>query len=268
MPCRRALNQAVGRCIRHRLDYGAIVLVDERFGQPRFQGQLSRWCGACGRDLPYLCTHCPKCRCCNGRPESLVRTVAAPLLTPESGLLSRSLNLSQGLLFCAEPEQGAAYHACCMTLDSFRVRGALRLQPSFEDALASMRAFFARLAADPPGGLPAAPAAGAGAPAGAAHAARAAAVCDGAASAARRPAAGATTGVHKDSAHGSGRWRAASAVSLIQRKITGCMHTRMGTRSANAGSHGRFQVPVAQVAVPHQIASLHSYIKTTSISGC
>jgi len=260
MPCRRALNQAVGRCIRHRLDYGAIVLVDERFGQPRFQGQLSRWCGACGRDLPYLCTHCPKCRCCNGRPESLVRTVAAPLLTPESGLLSRSLNLSQGLLFCAEPEQGAAYHACCMTLDSFRVRGALRLQPSFEDALASMRAFFARLAADPPGGLPAAPAAG--------RAARAAAAGDGAAPAARRPAAGATTGVHKDSAHGSGRWRAASAVSLIQRKITGCMHTRMGRRSAKRWISWPFQVPVAQVAVPHQIASLHSYIKTTSISGC
>ena len=40
----RALNQAVGRCIRHRLDYGAIVLVDERFSSPRFQGQLSRWC--------------------------------------------------------------------------------------------------------------------------------------------------------------------------------------------------------------------------------
>lgn len=39
----RALNQAVGRCIRHRLDYGAIVLVDERFSSPRNQGQLSRW---------------------------------------------------------------------------------------------------------------------------------------------------------------------------------------------------------------------------------
>jgi Rad3-related DNA helicase len=50
----------VGRCIRHRLDYGAIVLVDERFGQPRFQGQLSRWWGACGRDLACPCMHVPK----------------------------------------------------------------------------------------------------------------------------------------------------------------------------------------------------------------
>ncbi|WIA10207.1 hypothetical protein OEZ85_010410 [Tetradesmus obliquus] len=39
----RALNQAVGRCIRHRLDYGAILLVDERFRQPRHQACLSKW---------------------------------------------------------------------------------------------------------------------------------------------------------------------------------------------------------------------------------
>ena len=29
----RALNQAVGRCIRHRYDYGAVLLVDHRFRQ-------------------------------------------------------------------------------------------------------------------------------------------------------------------------------------------------------------------------------------------
>ncbi|GAB4818658.1 hypothetical protein N2152v2_005704 [Parachlorella kessleri] len=39
----RALNQAVGRCIRHRYDWGAIVLVDDRFRQPRNQAGLSRW---------------------------------------------------------------------------------------------------------------------------------------------------------------------------------------------------------------------------------
>ena len=27
----RAVNQAVGRVIRHRMDYGAIILCDERF---------------------------------------------------------------------------------------------------------------------------------------------------------------------------------------------------------------------------------------------
>ena len=41
---RRALNQAIGRCLRHRHDYGAILLVDERFRQPRNQLHLSRWC--------------------------------------------------------------------------------------------------------------------------------------------------------------------------------------------------------------------------------
>jgi Fanconi anemia group J protein len=39
----RALNQAIGRCIRHRLDWGAILLVDDRFRQPRNQKSLSRW---------------------------------------------------------------------------------------------------------------------------------------------------------------------------------------------------------------------------------
>ena len=39
----RALNQAIGRCIRHRADYGAIMLFDERFRQPRYQKNLSRW---------------------------------------------------------------------------------------------------------------------------------------------------------------------------------------------------------------------------------
>lgn len=35
--------QAIGRCIRHRLDYGAILLVDERFKEGRNQTSLSKW---------------------------------------------------------------------------------------------------------------------------------------------------------------------------------------------------------------------------------
>ena len=41
-PC-RALNQAVGRVIRHRHDWGAVLLLDARFQQPRSQQQLSKW---------------------------------------------------------------------------------------------------------------------------------------------------------------------------------------------------------------------------------
>lgn len=39
----RAVNQAVGRVIRHRRDYGAVLLCDERFSAPHVQAQVSKW---------------------------------------------------------------------------------------------------------------------------------------------------------------------------------------------------------------------------------
>ncbi|XP_077868953.1 uncharacterized protein LOC102809144, partial [Saccoglossus kowalevskii] len=40
----RALNQALGRCIRHRNDWGALILVDERFSKSnRYIKGLSKW---------------------------------------------------------------------------------------------------------------------------------------------------------------------------------------------------------------------------------
>jgi Rad3-related DNA helicase len=39
----RAVNQAMGRVIRHRWDYGAVLLADERFAAPANQRHLSRW---------------------------------------------------------------------------------------------------------------------------------------------------------------------------------------------------------------------------------
>ena len=39
----RAVNQAMGRVIRHRWDYGAIILADGRFAQPSTTRQLSKW---------------------------------------------------------------------------------------------------------------------------------------------------------------------------------------------------------------------------------
>ncbi|XP_057974456.1 uncharacterized protein LOC131162218 isoform X2 [Malania oleifera] len=39
----RALNQAVGRCIRHRFDYGAVILLDERFREERNTTYISKW---------------------------------------------------------------------------------------------------------------------------------------------------------------------------------------------------------------------------------
>ncbi|EFJ52319.1 hypothetical protein VOLCADRAFT_30322, partial [Volvox carteri f. nagariensis] len=39
----RAVNQAMGRVIRHRYDYGAILLADDRFRNPNTQRNMSRW---------------------------------------------------------------------------------------------------------------------------------------------------------------------------------------------------------------------------------
>ncbi|XP_027092260.2 uncharacterized protein [Coffea arabica] len=39
----RALNQATGRCIRHRYDYGAIILLDERLCEERNRAHISKW---------------------------------------------------------------------------------------------------------------------------------------------------------------------------------------------------------------------------------
>lgn len=39
----RAVNQAIGRVIRHKDDYGAILLCDQRFNDRRQKDQLSKW---------------------------------------------------------------------------------------------------------------------------------------------------------------------------------------------------------------------------------
>ncbi|CAI9115235.1 OLC1v1016082C1 [Oldenlandia corymbosa var. corymbosa] len=39
----RALNQATGRCIRHRYDYGGILYLDERFCEERNRPYISKW---------------------------------------------------------------------------------------------------------------------------------------------------------------------------------------------------------------------------------
>ncbi|KYQ92970.1 DEAD/DEAH box helicase [Tieghemostelium lacteum] len=43
----RALNQAIGRCIRHRNDYGSILLVDERYSKSLYSEKLSKWARVC-----------------------------------------------------------------------------------------------------------------------------------------------------------------------------------------------------------------------------
>ena len=41
--CMRAVNQCIGRAIRHRGDYASILLLDRRYGTPRIEGKLPAW---------------------------------------------------------------------------------------------------------------------------------------------------------------------------------------------------------------------------------
>ncbi|EYE96296.1 DNA helicase [Aspergillus ruber CBS 135680] len=41
--CMRAVNQCIGRAIRHLNDYAAIILIDRRYELPRIQGKLPAW---------------------------------------------------------------------------------------------------------------------------------------------------------------------------------------------------------------------------------
>ncbi|KAI0164563.1 DNA repair helicase [Xylariaceae sp. FL1272] len=41
--CMRAVNQSIGRAIRHRNDYAAIILLDRRFSMDRVKGKLPGW---------------------------------------------------------------------------------------------------------------------------------------------------------------------------------------------------------------------------------
>jgi Fanconi anemia group J protein len=50
----RALNQALGRCLRHRNDFGCVFFIDERFRNPRVQAGLSKWLRGRLQHLPKL----------------------------------------------------------------------------------------------------------------------------------------------------------------------------------------------------------------------
>ncbi|CAD7968019.1 unnamed protein product [Amoebophrya sp. A25] len=52
----KAVNQTVGRVIRHRGDFGCVLLCDKRFAQPRVNGALSAWLRGSLRVPPELTT--------------------------------------------------------------------------------------------------------------------------------------------------------------------------------------------------------------------
>lgn len=93
----RAVNQAVGRVIRHRDDYGAVILLDERYGKPQQLQALSAW----------------------ARPHTQVFTATAASATGEG---------EQG----GGEGAGGGYAAAAESLRAFfqSVRGVPRLNPS------------------------------------------------------------------------------------------------------------------------------------------
>ena len=50
----RAVNQAVGRIVRHKRDFGCVFLLDARFADPKVQKLLPSWVGRSTRVLPAL----------------------------------------------------------------------------------------------------------------------------------------------------------------------------------------------------------------------
>ncbi|KAF9990293.1 DEAD H (Asp-Glu-Ala-Asp His) box helicase 11 [Mortierella antarctica] len=44
--CMRAVNQSIGRAIRHQNDYAVVVLLDRRYGAPRIRQKLPGWIGS------------------------------------------------------------------------------------------------------------------------------------------------------------------------------------------------------------------------------
>lgn len=52
----RAVNQAIGRVIRHRHDFGAVLLLDHRFAEGRNKDGLSKWLVSAYSDLIFSTT--------------------------------------------------------------------------------------------------------------------------------------------------------------------------------------------------------------------
>jgi hypothetical protein len=69
--CMRAVNQSIGRAIRHRLDHASIVLIDARFAEARIRRKLPRWIDRRVQVCVCSCLCARACvRACVGKRES------------------------------------------------------------------------------------------------------------------------------------------------------------------------------------------------------
>ncbi|OMO66762.1 Helicase-like, DEXD box c2 type [Corchorus olitorius] len=117
----RAVNQAVGRVIRHRHDYGAIIFCDERFAHPNRQSQVSLWiqphikCYTKFGDVVFTLTrffrdgasHCPAKQEQDDHENMELSSSSANKSVPEESIkesLSGSTPFSLGLELCGLAE--------------------------------------------------------------------------------------------------------------------------------------------------------------------
>lgn len=49
--CWKAINQSIGRAIRHRADYATLVLIDKRYGRTNISTKLPHWLAASFRQM-------------------------------------------------------------------------------------------------------------------------------------------------------------------------------------------------------------------------
>lgn len=78
----RAVNQAVGRVIRHRWDYGAIVFLDARYARPAVTQQISKWVRASLRVVPTTDQLLPQLRAFFADAAAFVAPHVAPKGAP------------------------------------------------------------------------------------------------------------------------------------------------------------------------------------------
>ncbi|KAF9974140.1 Fanconi anemia group J protein [Actinomortierella ambigua] len=82
----RAFNQAIGRCIRHREDWGAMIFLDSRMQAPESRHSLSKWVRPLVRNVTRF----------NGGIEELQRWMA-PLLGSNEGLDIRHVKTEEAV---------------------------------------------------------------------------------------------------------------------------------------------------------------------------
>lgn len=88
----RAVNQAIGRVIRHKNDYGAILLCDTRFNNPKLKNQLSGWLRSyCNSSVKFGETISELCRFFKNAEKDLPSPRLKPL-KPSEDLSNYHLN--------------------------------------------------------------------------------------------------------------------------------------------------------------------------------